>query len=123
MFGEMNYSLAAFISAASVVSFCSSAADLPPRPIAEVQDSVLKCHAIHSRNGPVTGTVDVTVSVDAAGRATGAATPPGTDERVAAAAQCVGLALRYQAAIESDVAVPGQLTLPVQFPTLPSLKL
>jgi TonB family protein len=114
--------LAAFIAAISVVSPRVFAADLPPRPATELQDAVLKCHAIHSRNGPVTGTVEITISVDAAGRATGVATPPGTDLRVAAAAQCVGLALRYQAAVQADIAVPGQLTLSVQFPTLPSLK-
>ncbi len=114
--------LAAFIVVVSIVSPVVKAADLPPRPDGEMQDAVLKCHAIHSRHGPVTGTVELKVSVDAAGRATGVATPPGTDERVAAAAQCVGLALTYHAAVEAEVAVPGQLQLPVLFPTLPSLK-
>ncbi|MDP9198876.1 MAG: hypothetical protein M3O07_06645, partial [Pseudomonadota bacterium] len=114
--------LAAFIVVVSIVSPVVKAADLPPRPDGEMQDAVLKCHAIHSRHGPVTGTVELKVSVNAAGRATGVATPPGTDERVAAAAQCVGLALTYHAAVEAEVAVPGQLQLPVLFPTLPSLK-
>lgn len=115
-------SLAAFLAVLSIVSPGAMAADLPPRPAEEMQDAVLKCHAIHSRHSPVTGTVELTVSLDAAGRPTGVATPPGIDERVAAAAQCVGLALTYHAAVEADVAVPGQLLLPVLFPTLPSLK-
>ena len=119
----MQHAPAAFAAAAvGAVALAAAAADLPPRPATEIQDTVLRCHAMHSRNGPVTGSVELTVAVDAEGRATGVATPPGTHDRVAAAAQCVGISLRYQPATEAEVAVPGQLTLSVLFPTLPSLK-
>jgi hypothetical protein len=122
MFANMRTPFAASAAAISCVLLGAADADLAPRPATELQDVVLRCHAIHSRNGPVTGAVEITVSVDAEGRATGVATPPGTEERVAAAAHCVGISLRYQAAVQREVPVAGQLTLPVLFPTLPSLK-
>ncbi len=97
-------------------------AEEPPRPAVDPEEAVLRCYGIHGRNGTLTGSVDVTVTVDAAGRATGVVTPPGTEERLAAAAQCVGVSLRYQPALENDLAVPGTFKMTVPFPSVPSFK-
>ncbi len=110
----------ALLVAGTMPSF--SHADEPPRPAVDPEEAVLRCYGIHGRGGTLTGSVDVTVSVDAAGRATGVVTPPGTDERLAAAAQCVGVTLRYLPALENEVAVPGKFQMTVPFPSLPSFK-
>lgn len=65
----------------------------PSRPAVEVDSAVLRCYAIHNRSGPVTGSVEITVTVNAEGKATAVTTPPGTDLRLAAAAQCAGVML------------------------------
>lgn len=98
------------------------ATDRPPRPTTEVVESTVRCHAIHGRSGPLTGTVDITVTVGVDGRASAVATPPGADDRAAAAAQCVGIALRYQPAMDDGRPVSAQLVLPITFPSLPAVK-
>jgi TonB family protein len=99
------------------------AAFRPARPAAEVDSAVLRCFAIHNRNGPVTGTVEITVTVSAEGKATAAMTPPGTEERLAAAAQCAGVMLTYLPAKRDGAPVEDRLVLPVTFPSLPTPRL
>jgi TonB family protein len=95
----------------------------PARPAGEVNDAVLHCFAIHNRNGPVTGTAEITVTVNAEGKATAVTTPPGVEERLAAAAQCAGVMLTYVPAKRDGVPVEDKLVLPVTFPTLPTPRL
>ena len=95
----------------------------PARLAAEVDSAVLHCFAIHNRIGPVTGTAEITVTVNAEGKATAVTTPPGTDERLAAAAQCAGVMLTYVPAKRDDAPVEDKLILPVKFPTLPTPRL
>ena len=112
---------------ASLLLMSAAAADdagfRPTRPAAEVDSAVLHCFAIHNRSGPVTGTAEITVTVNAAGKATAVTTPPGTEERLAAAAQCAGVMLTYVPAKRDGVAVEDRLVLPVTFPTLPTPRL
>lgn len=98
------------------------ATDRPPRPTTDVVESTIRCHAMHGRSGSLTGTVDITVTVGVDGRASAVATPHGTDDRAAAAAQCVGIALRYQPAMHDGRPVSEQLVLPITFPSLPAVK-
>lgn len=95
----------------------------PARPAAEVDSAVLKCFAVHNRSGPVTGTAEITVTVNAAGKAAAVTTPPGTEEHLAAAAQCTGVMLTYVPAKRDGVPVDDRLVLPVAFPTLPTPRL
>jgi TonB family protein len=95
----------------------------PARPAGEVDAAVLHCFAIHNRNGPATGTTEITVTVNAEGKATAVTTPPGTEERLAAAAQCAGVMLSYVPAKRDGVPAEDQLVLPVTFPTLPTPRL
>ncbi len=115
------------ILAGLLLTFGAAAADeagfRPARPAVEVDAAVLQCFAIHNRNGPVTGTVEITVTVNATGKATAVTTPPGTEERLAAAAQCAGVMLTYLPAKRDGVAVDDKLALPVAFPTLPTPRL
>ena len=99
------------------------AAFRPARPAGEVDAAVLKCFAIHNRNGPVTGTIEITVTVNAEGKAIAVTTPPGAEERLAAAAQCAGVMLTYLPAKRDGVPVEDRLVLPVTFPTLPTPRL
>jgi len=112
---------------ASLLLISAAAADdagfRPARPAAEVDSAALKCFAIHNRSGPVTGTAEITVAVNAAGKATAVTTPPGTEERLAAAAQCAGVMQSYVPAKRDGVAVEDKLVLPVTFPTLPTPRL
>ncbi len=94
--------------------------DSPARAAVDTEAAVLRCYALHNRKGPLTGTVEITVLVNAAGRATAVTTPPGTEEHLAAAAQCAGVMLSYRPAMRDGVAMDDQLTLPITFPSLPS---
>lgn len=112
---------------ASLLLLSAAAADdagfRQARPAAEVDSAVLQCFAIHNRSGPVTGSAEITVTVNAAGKATAVTTPPGTEERLAAAAQCAGVMLSYVPAKRDGAAVEDRLVLPVTFPTLPTPRL
>jgi TonB family protein len=112
---------------ASLLLLSAAAADdagfHPARPAGEANDAVLHCFAIHNRNGPVTGTIEITVTVNAEGKATAVTTPPGVEERLAAAAQCAGVMLTYAPAKRDGVPAEDQLVLPVTFPTLPTPRL
>lgn len=94
----------------------------PARPAGEVNDAVLHCFAIHNRSGPMTGTTEITVTVNAEGKATAVTTPPGAEERLAAAARCAGVMLTYVPAKRGGVPVEDKLVLPVTFPSLPTVK-
>jgi len=96
--------------------------DRPPRPTTDLVEAVVRCHAMHGRNGSLTGTVDITVNVGADGRPSAVTTPPGVSDHLAGAAQCVGVMLRYQPALRDGVPVAEKLELPVTFPSLPSIK-
>ncbi|MGE0465000.1 MAG: energy transducer TonB [Steroidobacteraceae bacterium] len=112
---------------ASLLLMSAAAADdagfRPARPAGEVDSAVLHCFAIHNRTGPVTGTAEITVTVNAEGKATAVTTPPGTEEGLAAAAQCAGVMLTYVPAKRDGVAVEDRLVLRVTFPTLPTPRL
>lgn len=94
----------------------------PPQPLGDVVDAAVHCYQVHARSGPLTGSVEVTVVVGADGRASAVTAPPGTHDRVAAAAQCVGVRLKYQPALRDGQPVPEKLVLPVTFPSLPELR-
>lgn len=94
----------------------------PPRAIGNLGNATDNCYAMHSRGGAVTGEVEVTVMVDAQGRVTGASTPAGTEERLAAAAQCVAITMRYEPATLDDVPVAGKVSLAIGFPSPPALR-
>lgn len=109
-----------------LLSVSATAADdpdyRPARPAVEVDTAVLRCFAIHNRSGPLTGTVEITVTVNAQGQATAVTTPSGTKERLAAAAQCAGVRLTYVAARRDGVPVEDKLIVPVTFPNLPTVR-
>ena len=77
---------------------------------------------MHSRGGVVTDEVEVTIMVDAQGRVTGASSPAGTEERLAAAAQCVAVTMRYEPATLDSEPVAGKVTLDIGFPSPPTLR-
>ncbi len=94
----------------------------PARQASEVDTAVLHCFNKFSNTGPLTGSTEIVVTVNAQGQATAVATPPGTEPRLAAAAQCAGATLRYVPALKDGLAVDDQLVLPVQFPSLPMVR-
>ncbi len=94
----------------------------PPRPLGNVSNATDNCYAMHSRGGVVTGEVEVTIMVDAQGRVTGASSPAGTQERLAAAAQCVAVTMRYEPATLSGEPVAGKVSLKIGFPSPPTLR-
>lgn len=96
--------------------------DAPPRPHDDVAEATLQCYASYAGSGALTGEVEITVTVGPDGRATSVASPAGTPDRLAAAAQCVGIRLKYQPALRDGQPVPGKLALPVTFPTLPEVR-
>ncbi|MGH8130679.1 MAG: TonB family protein [Steroidobacteraceae bacterium] len=93
-----------------------------PRPLGNVSNAIDNCYRLHSRSGEVTGEVEVTVSVDADGRVTGATSESGTPEQLAAAAQCVAVTMQFEPAIEDGEPVAGKLAIDVGFPTPPQLR-
>lgn len=96
--------------------------DRQARPLSDVLDATLHCYANYAHTGPLTGSVEIAVAVGADGRATSVTTPPGTGDRMAAAAQCVGLRLEYQPALLDGAAVSQRLLLTVEFPSLPEVR-
>ena len=94
----------------------------PPRPIGSLSNATDNCYAMHSRGGVVAGEVEVTIMVDALGRVAGATSPAGTEERLAAAAQCVAVTLRFEPATVDGEPVPGKASLSVGFPSAPELR-
>lgn len=104
-------------------SLSVSDAATPPRPLASPPDATDNCYRLHSRDGEVTGEAEVTVSVSAAGRVTGAASAPGTPEPLASAAQCVAITMRFEPALDdAGQPVAGKTVVKVGFPTLPQLR-
>lgn len=97
-------------------------ASQPPRPIGSVSNATDKCYAMQSRGGVVAGEVKVTIMVDAHGHVTGAASPAGTEERLAAAAQCVAVTLHYEPATLDGEPVSGKVSLAIGFPNPPELR-
>jgi TonB family protein len=94
-----------------------------PRPLASPPDATDHCYRLHSRDGEVAGEAEVTVSVSAAGRVTGAASAPGTPEPLASAAQCVAVTMKFEPALdEAGQPVPGKTIVKVGFPTPPQLR-
>lgn len=94
----------------------------PPRALGSPGNASDNCYRLHSREGEVTGEAQVSVSVSADGRVTGAASAPGTPEPLASAAQCVAVTMKFEPALEDGVAVAGKATVAVGFPTLPQLR-
>ena len=113
--------MAAIVVAAGAMLAVASAT----RPASVASDPIeatIHCYGNYARGGPLTGAIAVTVSVGADGRATSATTPPGTAERLAAAAQCVGTRLQYRPALAAGEPVAGSLVLPVEFPEPPTVR-
>lgn len=96
--------------------------DREPRLASDVVAATVECYANYASSGPLTGDIEIAVSVGADGRATSVITPSGMPDRLAAAAQCVGVRLAYQPALQDGLPVPGRLTLTVEFPTLPQVR-
>lgn len=113
---------AACVAAAVCAAHSENASYQPPRAIGNVSNAIDNCYALHSRRGVVAGEVEVTVMVDAQGRVTGASSPAGTEERLAAAAQCVAVTLRYEPATLDGEPVAGKASLDVGFPSPPTLR-
>ena len=94
----------------------------PPRLLGNASTATDNCYAMHSRGGVVTGEVEVTILVNAEGRVSGASSPAGTEERLAAAAQCVAVTMRYEPATLNGEPVPGKVSLNIGFPSQPELR-
>jgi len=114
--------LAAGLGVSAGAQPSTGSSDTPPRLAGELDKSTIDCYRMHSHAGPLTGSVEITVAVNADGRATAVSTPPGTAERVAAAAQCVGVRTPYRPAIRHGVPVADKLTFEMAFPGLPTHK-
>ena len=95
---------------------------LPPRPLGNLSNATDNCYAMHSRGGVVAGEVEVTIQVNDHGRVNGASSPAGTEERLAAAAQCVAVTMHYTPATLDGEPVPGKVSLAIGFPNPPSLR-
>ena len=101
----------------------SSSGSSPPRPLGSPPDATDNCYRLHSRDGEVTGEAEVTVSVSAVGRVSGATSAPGTPEPLASAAQCVAVTMKFEPALdEAGQPAPGKTIVKVGFPTLPQLR-
>jgi TonB family protein len=101
----------------------SGAGTSPPRPLGSPSNATDNCFRLHSRDGEVSGEADVTVSVSAAGRVTGASSAPGTPEPLASAAQCVAVTMKFEPALDANgQPVPGKSVVSVGFPTPPQLR-
>ena len=108
--------------AASTLAQAEEHSSLPPRPIGNVSNATDNCYAMHSRGGVVAGEVEVTIQVNDHGRVTGASSPAGTEERLAAAAQCVAVTMHFIPATLNGLPVAGKVSLAVGFPNPPSLR-
>ncbi len=116
----------AFVSGTALTLMAAIAASdstSPPRPLGSPPDATDNCYRLHSRDGEVSGEADVTVSVSAEGRVTGAASAPGTPDPLASAAQCVAVTMKFEPALDGDgQPVPGKALVSVGFPTPPQLR-
>lgn len=108
--------------AAAALAQAGQHAGEPPRPLGNLSNATDKCYAMHSRDGVVTGEVEVTIIVDAHGRVAGASSPAGTEDRLAAAAQCVAVTMRYEPATLDGEPVAGKVTIDIGFPNPPTLR-
>ena len=113
---------AAGVTAVICTAHAQNVSSQPPRPLGNLSNATDNCYALHSRSGVVTGEVEVTVMIDAEGRVTGASSPAGTEERLAAAAQCVAITMRYEPATLDGEPVAGKVSLDIGFPSPPSLR-
>jgi TonB family protein len=101
----------------------SGAGSSPPRALGSPSNATDTCFRLHSREGEVSGEADVTVSVSAEGRVTGAASAPGTPEPLASAAQCVAVTMKFAPAQDGNgQPVAGKAVVSVGFPTPPQLR-
>ncbi|HEU0224191.1 MAG TPA: TonB family protein [Steroidobacteraceae bacterium] len=100
----------------------SSGTDAPASVASDLIEATVHCHQAYAATGPLTGSVEIDVAVGADGRAKAVTTPPGAGDRMAAAAQCVGVRLAYRAALQDGLPVPGRLVMTVEFPTLPEVR-
>lgn len=106
-----------------MAAFAASDSTSPPRPLGSPPDATDNCYRLHSRDGEVSGEADVTVSVSAEGRVTGAASAPGTPDPLASAAQCVAVTMKFEPALDDNgQPVPGKALISVGFPTPPQLR-
>lgn len=104
------------------VATASAQETRPPRAIGSPGIATDNCHRVHSRDGEVSGEAEVTVSVSAEGRVTGASSAPGTPEPLASAAQCVAVTMQFEPALENGQAVAGKIAIAIGFPTPPRLR-
>jgi len=116
--------LVASLAAASGVAASAQARaeDSGPEVASDVIAATIHCHESYASTGPLTGEVDIQIAVDSDGVATSVTTPPGTLDRMAAAAQCVGVRLKYRPGQRDGQPAAGQLVLAVRFPSLPEVR-
>ncbi|HET8691234.1 MAG TPA: TonB family protein [Steroidobacteraceae bacterium] len=114
--------LVAILAGCLSVAAASAADRTAPRALGAPPESTDNCYRIHGRSGEVAGEAKVSVSVAADGRVTGATSAPGTPPSLAAAAQCVAVAMKFEPALEGGTPVAGQAVVDVAFPTLPRLR-
>ena len=94
----------------------------PPRPLGSPANATDTCVRIHGRDGKVSGEAEVTVTVSAEGRVTGASSTAGTPEPLASAAQCVAAMMKFESALADGHPVAGKATVAIGFPTPPELR-
>jgi TonB family protein len=100
----------------------SGEGNIPPRPLGAPANATDTCVRIHNTGGGVSGEAEVTVTVSADGRVTGAASAAGTPEPLASAAQCVAVMMRFEPALVDGQPAPGKATVAIGFPTPPELR-
>lgn len=110
------------LAAAAMATPASGAESREPAVKSDLIENTLACYANYAATGPLTGEVEIVVNIGADGRATSVATPAGTPNRMAAAAQCVGVRLEYLPALQDGLPVAAKLELTVEFPTLPEVR-
>ena len=118
----LDVMLAAFLLASLTAQPAVDPGYQPPRVLGSVSNAIENCYKLHSRMGVVTGEVTVTVAVDEQGQVAGAMSPPGTDDALAAAGQCVAVLMKFEPATRDGEPVAGQADVTVGFPNPPGLK-
>lgn len=110
------------LATAAMATPAAGAESREPAMASDLIENTLACYANYAATGPLTGEVDIVVNVGADGQATSVATPAGTPDRMAAAAHCVGVRLKYRPALQDGVPVAAKLVLSIQFPSLPEVR-
>jgi TonB family protein len=114
--------IAIMVLLAQPAAVAADAGSRPPRVLGSPANATENCLRLHAGAVDVSGEAQVTVSVDAEGRVTGATSAPGTPEPLASAAQCVAAIMHFDPALEQGRPVAGKATVAIGFPTRPRLR-